>query len=337
MKYGLFLFALLVMNLPLNAQAQPEELGKVHWLRDFDQAADRAAAEGKCVLILFQEVPGCSTCRYYGNGALSHPLVVEAIESLFVPLCIYNNKGGEDGKVLKRYQEPAWNNPVVRIVAPDGKDVANRLSGNYSALGLVEAMSEALGNRGGKIPVYLGLLKDELEAKQHGTATATLSMYCFWTGEKQLGQLSGVVATQPGFMEGHEVVKVEYNPAIIPLESLVEAGKEARCADKVYVNGVERQADAGKVIGAQSVRSEAGFRPDDTPKYYLAQTPYRYVPMTALQAARANALVGQGHSPDAVLSPRQVALATRIKTNPKAGWKEAIGVEIDEAWERVED
>ena len=47
-------------------------------------------------MLLFQEVPGCSTCRNYGHNVLSHPLMVEAIESLFVPLAIFNNKEGKE-------------------------------------------------------------------------------------------------------------------------------------------------------------------------------------------------------------------------------------------------
>jgi len=64
----------------------------VHWYRDYDKALVVAAKEDKDVLLLFQEVPGCSTCRNYGHNVLSHPLMVEAIESLFVPLAIFNNK-----------------------------------------------------------------------------------------------------------------------------------------------------------------------------------------------------------------------------------------------------
>lgn len=324
MKHRILLPALALM-ICTTLWAQPEELGKVAWLRDYDKAISKASAEGKCVLILFQEVPGCSTCRYYGQGPLSHPLIVEAIESHFVPLCIYNNEGGADAKVLKRYHEPAWNNPVVRIVGPDGADVANRLSGDYSALGLLKMMMEATNFRGETIPAYWSLLREELQAKSSGTASVTMSMYCFWTGEKQFGQLTGVISTEPGFMEGHEVVRVEYDPKVLQLDELAEVGKQAQCADRVYVNGLQRQSDAAKVVGANSVKSEASFRPDDTPKYYLSKTHYRYVPMTALQAARANALVGQGKSPDAVLSPRQIELAARIKDNPKGGWKDAIG------------
>ena len=78
----------------------------MHSYRDYDKALAVAA----------KEVPGCSTCRNYEHTVLSHPLMVEAIESLFVPLAIFNNKGGKYKKILGQYGEPSWNNPDVRIV-----------------------------------------------------------------------------------------------------------------------------------------------------------------------------------------------------------------------------
>ena len=36
----------------------PAELGRVHWLRDFDSAQKEAASSKKPMLLLFQEIPG---------------------------------------------------------------------------------------------------------------------------------------------------------------------------------------------------------------------------------------------------------------------------------------
>lgn len=111
---------------------QAEELGKVSWFRDFDQATALSRKQKKPVFILFQEVPGCLTCRNYGKEVLSHPVIVDAIEQNFIPLAIYNNKGGKDRTVLNRYQEPSWNNPVVRIVNAKGENLIGRIAGDYS-------------------------------------------------------------------------------------------------------------------------------------------------------------------------------------------------------------
>ena len=73
-------------ELPSDCPDNPVELGTVCWLRHLDTALLRAEATRKPVFILFQEVPGCSNCTRYGSATLSHPLITEAIESLFVPL-----------------------------------------------------------------------------------------------------------------------------------------------------------------------------------------------------------------------------------------------------------
>ena len=108
-------------------QEQIQELGKVAWYRDFDQALAQSSKQNKPVFILFQEVPGCSTCRNYGKGVLSHSVIVEIIEEYFIPLAIFNNNGGKDSEVLKRYDEPSWNNPVVRIVDAKGENLIRLL------------------------------------------------------------------------------------------------------------------------------------------------------------------------------------------------------------------
>jgi hypothetical protein len=156
------------MPLLVTAQTNPVELGNVHWLRNYRDALSKSKAESKPVLIVFQEIPGCSTCKNYGTQVLAHPLLVEAIESEFIPLAIYNNKGGEDGEVLKLYNEPAWNNPVVRIVDQNGKDVVNHLNGNYSTSGLASMMTQAIIKNKGKAPAWLQLLTDELNAQHKG-------------------------------------------------------------------------------------------------------------------------------------------------------------------------
>lgn len=314
----------------------PVELGKVNWERDFDKGIALSNQQEKPVFLLFQEVPGCSTCRNYGKNVLSHPLIVDAIENLFVPVAVFNNKGGDDARVLKLYGEPSWNNPVVRIVDGNKKDIVNRVGSNYSQLGIVQAMVHALQAKNIEVPTYLDLLEKELLAKHSNIETANLSMYCFWTGEKQLGKINGVVETQPGFMGGREVVQVKYDPAIIQYENLVEKAVDANCASHVYAENDQQERKAKKVVGQRSVSNKSKFRIDKDPKYYLAQTLYQYVPMTALQAVKVNSLIGENKNPDAILSPRQIALAKQIKKQSKKQWDSAINQDIIVAWNKVE-
>jgi hypothetical protein len=218
----LLLISAFLFPFSLSAQKsdKPIELGEVSWIRDFDKGLEQAAADDKPVFLLFQEVPGCMTCRNYGQRVLSHPLVVDAIQELFVPVAIYNNKGGKDATVLQYYGEPSWNNPVVRIVDYNKLDIIPRVSGNYTLYGLVQAMVFALQRHNKTVPAYLHLLYDELKATEQGTAEAIFSMYCFWTGEKTYGAIEGVIATEAGFMDGQEVVRVTYDPDVVAVLGL---------------------------------------------------------------------------------------------------------------------
>ena len=332
----LLLPALLLKSSDNNLTDPPVELGKVNWQRDFNAGLEAATLSDKPVFLLFQEVPGCSTCQRYGQQVLSHPLIVEAIETLFVPVAIYNNKGGADRKVLEYYGEPSWNNPVVRIVNAQKQDLVQRVNGNYTQHGVVQAMVFALIAARRPVPEYLRLLEEELVSQATGTETAYLSMYCFWTGEKELGQMQGVVSTQPGFMHGHEVVQVEYDPNRIDLDQMVIRADKAHCADQVYVDTKGQAKTVKQVKSEEAIHTTGNFRLDKDPKYYLSRSIYRHVPMTPLQAARANSMVGQGNKPKMVLSPRQLELVQIIRKNPNEKWPNLINVELGKAWEQIE-
>lgn len=330
-----FFLALLFTTASLLANDPPIELGKVNWLRNLEEGINQSKKEQKSIFILFQEVPGCATCQNYGKNVLSHPLIVDAIERLFIPVAIFNNKRGEDATVLKSFGEPAWNNPVVRIVNAAKKDVVKRVGGNYSQLGIVQAMVEALQADGREVPQYLTLLEKELLAEHSGVETANLSMYCFWTGEKQIGQIDGVVETQPGFMGGREVVQVQFDPEVVSYEKLIKKVVNKNYANHVYVTDGQQKKKATKLIGKTNISKASSFRIDREPKYYLSKTLYQYIPMTDLQAVKVNSLIGQNKLPDELLSPIQLSLLKIIMDHPKTKWSSAINEDFLVAWDNA--
>ncbi len=264
--------------------ANPRELGDIHFSRDLDAAFIAAKNQDKPILILFDEVPGCSTCTSYGETVLKNSLLVEAAETLFVPVAIYNNLGGADRAALERYKEPSWNNPVVRIVDASGTMLAPRVNGDYTAAGLARAMVTALEAAGKAVPEYLRIALEEAEADVHGTERVVFSMFCFWSGEACLGQIEGVVATRTGFAEGHEVVEAEIDTARLTREVLLA---KAKSCGEPQPKGI-------------------GIRPsqkDD--QYNLKASRYAKLRMTPLQATRANAMLAKGQDPANVFSPRQ--------------------------------
>jgi len=296
-----------------NPSNQTEELGKVSWFRDYDAALKAATKTKKPVLVLFQEVPGCATCRNYGNNVLSHPLMVEAIENLFVPLTIFNNKGGKDKEVLKKYEEPSWNNPVVRIVNSVGWDIVPRVAGNYSSLGLYSAMERALDNQKKEIPEYMRLLKaDLLSANGDTVKEKYFKMYCFWSGEKHLGSADGVLSTKAGFMNGYEVVKVKYDSKKINESQLNNYARQAQISP-IADNGAYRYSDKDHL-------------------FYLRKSPYQYLPLTELQKTRINSALGRGNSPVKFLSPKQIKWLDQLN---QQGSKQLVLIDkdISTAWE----
>ncbi|MCZ6816368.1 MAG: VPGUxxT family thioredoxin-like (seleno)protein, type 2 [Planctomycetota bacterium] len=314
----------------------PPELGDVKWARGFDNALAHATSAKRPLLVLFQEVPGCGTCINYGQQVLSHPLIVEAAESLFLPVAVYNNIPGPDEKTLKSFKEKAWNNPVVRIISPDCADLAPKVAGNYTVAGLAKAMVHALRNFDRDIPPYLELLSLETTARARGVERATFAMHCFWEGEGALGRIPGVVGTLPGFLDKMEVVEVEFDPRVVDYRTLVRRARSVQCASRVFTRSDDQQKTAAEMVGRLAVRSDDAIRPDKEPKYYLSKSPMRFVPMTGLQACRVNAAVGAKGDARSFLSPRQVQLLALIQEYPKAGWSDATGrKDLVAAWTRA--
>ena len=312
----------------------PEELGQVNWIRNYDEAKKVAQQTSKPILILFQEVPGCGTCKRFGNDVLSHPLIVDAIEEAFVPLAIYNNHKGHDAEILKAFKEPAWNNPVVRFIDGNKKELSSRI-GDYNALSLVNGMIDALNNVKQNTPAYLDLLQQDLTAQLTDTEKASFAMFCFWTGEAKLGNIDGVVSTEPGFMGGHEVVTVEYNPAILNFETLTKEAKNLSCASKVFVDNAQQKESAEKVLTANSIKKSSNFRADHEPKYYLSKSIYQHIPMLPVQASKVNALVGQGKDPSVLLSPRQLAMRDKLKAKNSGQTNYLSCVNFLSCWEKA--
>lgn len=298
----------------------PVELGKVKWLRNYDDAV-RASMDKKIpVFILFQEVPGCGNCTKFGNGILSHPLIVEAIETYFVPLCIYNNQKGHDKKVLEKFNEPSWNNPVIRVINQDGKDLVIRQTDFRSVAATVITLQKAISASGKEVPEYLKLLLEETEAREKGNKEEVyFSMYCFWTGEKEISGLPGIIGTEAGYMLGKEVVKVTYNSDKTSFSDIFTKSKKMGCADEVYGSISNDNNIVTKPAGA--------YKKDSEDKYYLSKSIYKVIPMTDLQKTKVNRALGTDQDPKCFLSFRQLSLINDPKIN-----KSQIAQNIEKVW-----
>lgn len=312
-----------------------QELGGVNWLRSFDRAITSSRETGKPLFILFQEVPGCATCVNYGRQVLSHPLVVEAIETHFVPLAIFNNRGGEDGRVMKRFKEPSWNNPVVRIIDYRETPLAPRLAGDYTIAGTTATMIEALEQSHIPVPEYLRILHDENSPFLY-PEKAVFSTFCFWSGEIELGKIEGVVGTRAGFMHGHEAVELQFNSEVISYGELLRKAKRTGVVRNAYVLSEDQKKRALQQLEDARVAWATTFHPDRQIKYYLSQTPYRYLPLTSMQAIRVNQALAERKNPDVFLSPGQLTMLAYITEHPYLNWQRRTDdTDFTSSWSKV--
>jgi hypothetical protein len=331
------LFFMLIFGYTIKGQSwnllpqQQEELGFVNWSRSYEESKLVAVKENKPIFILFQEVPGCSTCKSYGKNILTHPHIKEAIETYFVPLVIFNNKGGKDAAILSKFNEPSWNNPVVRIIDNSTEnDIVNRLNGRYGMAGLIETIENGILASNKLIPEYLALLRQEFTSID--LRETHLAMYCFWSGEKNMGNIEGVIETQAGFMNGSEVVKIIYDADKLDEAQLLAYASEKKCADALYSND-QREISIAKKLKIKTA-NEGVFRADSQPKYYIFKTTYKDLPMTGPQALKANAALSNGSSPDEFLSPRQLEVLILIE-NQKIKSQNAIDKDFTLMWNKL--
>ena len=92
------------------------------------------------------------------------PLLVESIEEHFVPVLVYNNKE-EDAELLKSFAEPSWNNPVVRFLNSDGKDLIPRKDGVWEIAPLATQMASSLEAAKRDVPEFLNYVADGWQDK----------------------------------------------------------------------------------------------------------------------------------------------------------------------------
>jgi hypothetical protein len=283
------------------------ELGDVDWERDFSRAQARAQETGLPLFALFQEVPGCQTCVGFGEQVLSHPLLVEAIETQFVAVAVFNNLGGDDRRVLERFEEPSYNNPVVRFLNSDERDLLPRKAGVWFPGAMGQRMVAALDAAGRPVPAYLRDVVEELSAKRG--ERATFAMHCFWSGEACLGEIDGVLTSVVGWFDGREVVELTFDASVVSYTELLHGA--AHCSDAVYTHSDEQQRTARLVFGARASRANgrASVAKDSDQKRSLRKSAYANAELTPRQTLRVNSALAAGKSPTSLLSPRQIEKA----------------------------
>ena len=171
----------------------PPELGTVAWLRNYDDAVARATREERPILLLFQEVPGCQTCVDFGRDALSHPLVVDAIEERVRAARDSQQRAGS-----RRHHSPPLRGAELELPRralhryATGADIIARRDGIWSREGLIRRMIVALQTAGQRrCPTRLRIAHAEARTSSRGRSRR---LRCTATGRAKahLGALDGV-------------------------------------------------------------------------------------------------------------------------------------------------
>ena len=252
--------------------------------------------------------------------------MVEAIEDLFIPVLVYNNKSS-DSALLKRFNEPSWNNPIVRFLNSDARDVIQRQSGVWNIQPMAARMVAALEAVNRDVPRYLS----DLAIDQSGVELATFAMHCYWTGEARLGSIDGVMNTTAGFAGGLEVVQLMYDPEEVDYSTLVKTAQSFECASKVFTHTAAQLETAKKVAGNRAEDFPGGARRANLSeqKYQLRTSRgVRSLPLTTYQSTKINSVIRGPNRNNAleILSPRQKGQLEKIFALLKAG----DGTELDE-------
>lgn len=316
-----------------------EELGCLRFAFNSLASATASAsnnASNKPILMIEAEIPGD---RQAGYDIFSHPLIVEAATSLFTTVLPPEVSWNQPERTARLKSCRTWvyflssQDTSVNLVPP--------VRGDDLTLGCtVKAMVRALqASNATIVPNYLLLLLEESAADQSVAVLGTTNPA---VAEVELAGLEGVTATQAGAIDRHKIVKVHYDTSRLGYCSLIRYALQKHVVDMIYFDSNE-QKQAAQVEIARVQRDDCKLFPfartmqlDYDPKPALRRTPLRYVPLTNLQATRANRVVSQGAFDQAMhlLSPQQGLILMQAMRNPKA-LHEVVDVPILVAWQSV--
>jgi hypothetical protein len=292
-----------------------DELGPIEYqYRTLEDAKIEAKRTNKPILCVEIEVPGDVDA---GTDILSHPLIVEAAESLFVTV---RQKARRTTR--QSHLEPS-RSTKVSVMDDSGVDVMEVWGEYLSLAGVSSAMVRGLEASSKNIPAYLQLLREEESGcyRQSPSGTiqrvdrhAVFGMQDSNIGEVEFGGLDGVLSTRRGHIGHQKVVQIKYDSIRLSYSNLVRYALRRDMASIIYYqSNDERIAARVEIERMDNNESQIDafvdktIQPDHDPKHALRQTMLRHVPLTDLQATRANRLVHLGVFNEAMhlLSPRQ--------------------------------
>lgn len=327
---------------------QHAELGYLNFqCLSMTDAIKRASDMAKPILCVHADFPGDI---HAGREIFSHPLIVEACESLFIS--VYPKEAEIERRIQP--QSRLSGKTLVRLLDRSANEVTSIISDKLTRAGLLEKMIETLEFCEQPVPTYLSILLEEERCFSEvgvGVKRRTTDRRCAFAvdnaavAEVEFAGLDGVIATRTGWIDRTSAVEVTFDSKRLSYGCLVRfALKQSICTVIYFCNNEERiaaQVEVERVNGSTRFQSYMGMiQPDCDPKHALRMTPLRFVPLTDLQATRVNRLVHIGKFNEAthLLSPRQgLILMSAMRMAMKKSFHQVIDVPILPAWISVSE
>ena len=339
------------------------ELGFMQFAyNDIAEAGDYAARVDKPILALLTEIPSDED---FCEEVLAHPLLVEAMTTLFVPVLIVQEVTPDTP--VQRTTAGRRCRARISLYAPTtlesllDDDAENSMSSSLygddlTCIGLIRAMIQALVKLEKPIPKYLETLRQEQVAD---TAVKILVLGARESGraEVEYAGIPGVVAAKGSFLNGQRVCVITYDHQRVSYSVLLRHALQHSLCDSVYHKGNEErvaaQVEFSRFCATPSSTSlpvmlalsedslDVELKDDVNSKENLRQTALRMVPLTGMQAMLANRLIHQGRFNEAmhILSPYQGQILMRVMQgasgSPKQTFYDLVDVPLLVAWRSV--
>jgi hypothetical protein len=317
------------------------ELGCMHFhFVLFHHALNESRTTHRPVLIVQAEIPGDTEA---GRKIFSHPLIVEAAYSLFTTVF---NKDEDYSCSASRSASGKSRRTRVGFFDELGKEIGQSLSADMlTRAGIAEAMIATLERCQQPVPKYLLLLYDA-ERGRIKPGPVGLPVPCYHRavfgmddstlGEVEFAGLEGVISTRAGFVSRQKVVEVIYDWGRLCFGSVIHYALKRKIGDIIYYQTNDERIAAlieiERVKESSKVTEFLGtIQLDKDPKRALRKSPLQFVPLTDLQATRANRLAHLHRFDEAMhlLSPRQGLIFMQAR---KKNFGDVIDVPILPAW-----
>eukprot|EP00934_Nitzschia_sp_Nitz4_P004443 Nitzschia sp. Nitz4//scaffold19_size178191//16//1227//NITZ4_001949-RA/size178191-processed-gene-0.270-mRNA-1//-1//CDS//3329540595//4433//frame0 len=315
------------LDLSLNEKV---ELGSIKYGSD---NITSALGQGLPILNVVAKVPGNEIA---GETTLSHPLIVEAAETLFASVGTVRRQTSSLAIWTSDDGKPCYT--TVQFMGDDGKELTSMIGGETLSVGeLAGKMIDVLRICGRDVPRYLELLNSEEKRSHHPSTSssgafkisdrkAVFGVHDYKLAEVDFAGIDHVIKVRVGTLNGQQVVEATYagvsyacmlqsltNEASHNIRSIYVGTMDEYVTAQMENSRFEHKPPTVKLPDEECIRFfDSGFGKDA-----LRRTGLRYVPMTNLQAMKANKLVHEGcfHKATHLLSPRQGAILMRCFSN----------------------